>query len=413
MTFRKHGTISGGWMALVVPFVFAAACGNSAEDCAETQTCISPGDEGGEANGGSSGTSSGGAGKGGVGGKGGASGASSGGKGGSSGTGGSGGTSGMAGVGGDDSGDAPSVVSVTVDGVVETEDVDTSAELVIEFSEPMAADTLTTDAISVTVAGHRIAGELTVNDPTHATFTPLERYYLLGAHTLGVTTDVTDEGGTALADNYEFSFRAREGAWTNLPNQTPAPLPDDVRDIHPVLGADGSGNVLVVWVVPPDTLKARWYRQGGGWEAVETLSSTLSFCGRSGCIRRRRARSGRSAGIFASSSLSGIWLALGAGRVTEYLVRAKSYSSGFTAGTARARQRRSREHHLPTGAGIRRAGLHGSLDPDGNGREHSLVEQAAQRNVAQSRATKPHEPRTRRTRRPLGSPAISREISCC
>ena len=163
-------------------------------------------------------------------------------------------------------------MSVLIDGGVETEDVETNATLEIEFSEPIAEDTLTTGTIHVTVAGHEIAGEVAVNDATHATFTPLERYYLLGEHMLTVTTDVTDVDGTALEEDYEFSFRVREGAWTHMPSVTPDPLPNaGVDPLLPALGVDGAGNVLVAWAGVPTGVYARWYRQDTGWGQIETL----------------------------------------------------------------------------------------------------------------------------------------------
>ncbi len=281
MSPRKRVVGSGRLLWLFVPVAWAVACGDSTEDCNETQTCITPNaGEGGEANGGAAGTS-----RGGTSGNGGRGGASSGDSG-SSGSGGAqGGVAGSgasgaagAGMGGDDGGDAPTVVSVTLDGSDATEDVDVYAELVIEFSEAISEDTLTTDSVHVNVGGHEILGEVTVDDATHAIFTPLERYYLTAEHTLTVTTDVTDTGGTALEEDYELAFTVRDGVWTHAVSQPPEPLPNTDPQMKAAMGVDGQGNVLVAWAERPSSFYARWYRQGSGWEAVQPLSTSLSIC---------------------------------------------------------------------------------------------------------------------------------------
>jgi hypothetical protein len=268
------------------------ACGDSTEDCEETQTCIDSGENGGEAGGGNGGTTSGASGTAGNAGSGGDSGGASGtgtggGTGGSGGAGnGQGGDSGAAGAGtgGEDGDPAPTVVSVTIGGGTDTVDVDVYDELVIEFSEAISEDTLTTDSISIVVAGHTIAGEVTVDDATHATFTPLERYWLTAEHTLTVTTDVTDTGGTALEQDYALDFTVRDGAWTHMPTMTPAPLPNTDEQMKAAVAVDGQGNILVAWAKRPPVdgmpgwFYARWYRQGSGWEPVTTLSSSLSIC---------------------------------------------------------------------------------------------------------------------------------------
>lgn len=263
---------------LVVPVVWVIACGDSTEDCNETQTCPGPSSQGGEAGGGDGGTS-GSSSTGGNGGQGGStagSGSGARGGGGSAGNGSSGAAG--AGTGGEGGDPAPTVVSVTLDGSEETEDIDVDAELVIEFSEAIDAGTLSADSVFVTVAGHEIAGDVTVDDATHATFTPLERYYLTAEHTLTVTTDVTDVTGTALEEDYELGFTVRDGAWTHPVAQPPGALPNTDEQLKAAVAADGAGNVLVAWATRPSSFYARWYRQGSGWEAVETLSSGLSIC---------------------------------------------------------------------------------------------------------------------------------------
>ena len=161
----------------------------------------------------------------------------------------------------------PAVESVTpVDG---EDDIDVDATISIEFSERLDSDTVSSDSIRVTVNGTAIAGEVSYDDETTVTFSPSERFYLGGSHTVTVTTDVTDAAGAALLEPFESAFTVRDGTWGAL-----GALPDTASVTMPVVTAVGAGDLLVAWSSATG-LVTRWFHSTGGWGDVEPLSDCL------------------------------------------------------------------------------------------------------------------------------------------
>ncbi|MET0410273.1 MAG: Ig-like domain-containing protein [Polyangiaceae bacterium] len=76
------------------------------------------------------------------------------------------------------------------------------------FSEEMASDTLDTDTFLVTAGGLAVAGAVLYDGASKiATFTPSLPFQADAEHTATITSGVTDEGGTALAANFTWTFR--------------------------------------------------------------------------------------------------------------------------------------------------------------------------------------------------------------
>jgi len=286
--------------------LFAAAC-SSGLPCEQTQTCRAPNGKGGagNANGGtsgSSGTSNGGHGNsasgssgtgGGSGdttnggapddGNGGSGNRSSGGSGnrasggtnasnggttgsGASGSGARGGSNAaQAGEGGSVENNPPPTV-VTVTPADQTKNVDIDATVSVEFSESLAADTVSADTVQLIWNGMPVDAAVTYSDSTHkVAITPSGPLALLGTYTVAVNHAVTDVDGAGLAADFSSSFQVRDGAWSAV-----EPFPAGIGNIS--FATDATGNTLLAGH-NSSAGQAKLRDRGGTWSDAVTIST--------------------------------------------------------------------------------------------------------------------------------------------
>ncbi len=228
-------------VTLLLSGVAAAACGDDAKPCEETQTCIhTSAGEGGEDGGNTGGATTGGTG--GMSGRGGSSGGSTGGSaasGGDPGGGGSSGqgTSGDAGAGGMDD-EAPTVVSFTpAHGM---SDVERDIEVTAELSEAIAPPTVTSASVTLEGPDGEVPGTVTVDDNV-ITFVPDHALALLATYTFTLDDAITDLAGNPLARSESAEFSVREGAFG-----APAhPFGTTVRRVVRAIDSNAFGDVVI------------------------------------------------------------------------------------------------------------------------------------------------------------------------
>lgn len=259
--------------------VIGCADGFGSSDCKASRTCIASGDaaavgEAGDApgSGAKNGRGAGGDGSGAV--DGGtatdAGGAASGGDGRDAGGAGDGDGEEVAGAGGggrtDSANPPPTVVSVTpFDGAAA---VEPGASVVIKFSEPLDAKTVTAANIRLLDGTTPVSGKL-VHANSTVTFTPTAPLALLAPYTVSVTTGVTDEAGAALPSAYTSAFSIREGAWKTIDVAT-----DKLNSLSDTLPISSAGNVLVAWSGAAGAqcpVSARWFLRGAGVSTAQSF----------------------------------------------------------------------------------------------------------------------------------------------
>jgi hypothetical protein len=107
----------------------------------------------------------------------------------------------------------PAVVMVTPQD--QAVDVPLDSEIVIEFSEPLDPDSVTSKTIQILDGTTEVPGQLAYADGT-VRFTPDAELALVGPYTITVSTDVTDVEGAPLLDEFTAQFSTRDGAWTTI-----------------------------------------------------------------------------------------------------------------------------------------------------------------------------------------------------
>lgn len=118
--------------------------------------------------------------------------------------------------GGSGGGGGPEPVTFQVTSILprsSSEDVPLSEVILVTFSKPVDASSLTPDSFRVVAeSGDEIIGTRVVTPlpQTQVRFTPLSGYYPFATHTIEVTTDVLDQTGEPLDKDYAFQFRTEE-----------------------------------------------------------------------------------------------------------------------------------------------------------------------------------------------------------
>ncbi|MCP4113332.1 MAG: hypothetical protein GY749_48680, partial [Desulfobacteraceae bacterium] len=121
----------------------------------------------------------------------------------------------------------PTVNSTSLENGEDNVPVD-SAVIIVNFSEPMESETVTTATFSLTHETDNVAGTVTCNGTT-GTFTPAEFLAYNSVYTVTITTGTKDLAGNPLEDDYTWSF-------TTEPN--PDTTPPTVSSTRPKNGTE-------------------------------------------------------------------------------------------------------------------------------------------------------------------------------
>ena len=170
----------------------------------------------------------------------------------------------------------PTVVAVTPkDSSVDNE---LDAKIVIKFSEPLDATTVTPATIRVLDGKTVVPGVLAPVDNT-VTFTPTSPLALLAPYTVSVTTAVKDAQGAPLLSEYTSEFSTRDGAWKPVD----VVVDRDAWRLSDGLPISSEGDVLVAWAGGDERncpITARWFRRGVAvTTTVFDLATPLNDCG--------------------------------------------------------------------------------------------------------------------------------------
>ncbi len=92
--------------------------------------------------------------------------------------------------------------------------VEPSAPIIVVFSKPIAADTVTSTSFAVSGPGGALAGNLSVDGAT-VTFAPSDTFALLAPYTITLTTDIHANDQTALPAAQMLKFTTRDGIWSD------------------------------------------------------------------------------------------------------------------------------------------------------------------------------------------------------
>jgi hypothetical protein len=133
----------------------------------------------------------------------------------------------------------PRVVSVTPS--AEGDAAEPNAEIVIEFSEPLDEATVDAESVRIASGDEAVAGTLSYAG-LKATFVPDVPLRLRGEYSVTVSTDVTDEVGAALLEEFSSELKVRDGAWRAIDALT-----GDFNQLAPTMPMTSSGAVLLVW----------------------------------------------------------------------------------------------------------------------------------------------------------------------
>ena len=142
------------------------------------------------------------------------------------------------------------------------------SKIVIEFSEALDPDTVTSATIAITDGVGPVPGKLVYADDK-VTFTPAAPLGLAQSYTVKVTTGVTDDAGAPLLAEATSTFSTRDGVWQSI---------DVVQDvIRDMSAADitASGEVLLSWMGAAGAecpVSARWFLKGAAGGAATVLS---------------------------------------------------------------------------------------------------------------------------------------------
>jgi len=141
-----------------------------------------------------------------------------------------------AGCGGGGGGGAQGPVAFQVTSVLprsSSEDVPLGEEVLVTFSRPVDAASLTPDSFKIVAeSGDAILGirSVTPLPATQVRFTPLSGYYPFATHTIEVTTAVKDQNGDPLDKDYNFQFRT-EPEGPVLPKQAQVESKGDALNV--------------------------------------------------------------------------------------------------------------------------------------------------------------------------------------
>lgn len=136
-------------------------------------------------------------------------------------------------------GDAPPrVVSVTPGH--ESEGAEPDAPIVLEFSEALNPESVTSDCVQLLDGEASVPGKLSYEDGV-ATFLPDTRLRLRASYDVVVCETVTDEAGTPLVEPFQSTFSVRDGEWHSLD------IPAEFYSMAAYSPMTASGAILLAW----------------------------------------------------------------------------------------------------------------------------------------------------------------------
>lgn len=151
-------------------------------------------------------------------------------------------------------------------------DVDILEPIVLVFSEPMDAASVTTDSLTVEAGGARVEGAVSCAGEL-CTFQATRPLPYREAVRVTVSTAVRDVAGRPLASAYTLNFTTRGRQWSASPAQVQTVRPGLVPDV----AVDGQGAALAVWVQGGADGTFRPYAARrpphGAWSAPQVLDT--------------------------------------------------------------------------------------------------------------------------------------------
>jgi hypothetical protein len=151
----------------------------------------------------------------------------------------------------------PTVISVSPKD--QAVDVEPDTRVVIEFSEPLDAKTITPSTIEIKDGETVVPGMLEYQDGK-VTFTPSSPLALLAPYTVNVGVGVKDKDGTPLLEKASSAFTIRDGAWTTIDA-----VKDRISTLAPSMPMAADGSSLLAWsgtVGSNCPVSARWFASG-------------------------------------------------------------------------------------------------------------------------------------------------------
>lgn len=151
-----------------------------------------------------------------------------------------------------------------------------TSAIVLTFSEPLLAASVTADSVQVKdAAGATLPGTLSYQNAV-VRFVPNARLTLEATYAVSVSTDVQDTEGTGLDGAFASSFVVRPGAWSTEGTLSTTAMGNGA----PVLASDGKGRALAVWArlqkagsVLHDIV-GKLYTPGQGWGPEVIIDSS-------------------------------------------------------------------------------------------------------------------------------------------
>ena len=174
---------------------------------------------------------------------------------------------------------APNILQVSP--ANETQDVESSSDIQVIFSEDMLATSFDDNIFTLQSAGKNAAFDMAFDELSRqATFTPLSALGPLRTYDISLSNTVTDLSGNPLASGTSWSFSTKEGEW-----QSPLLLsnPENAYiSYHHQLAENPQGQKAAVWAIyAPATesiaqvreLHSSVYQKDTGWSDVVTLNN--------------------------------------------------------------------------------------------------------------------------------------------
>jgi Bacterial Ig-like domain len=193
---------------------------------------------------------------------------------------------------------------------------DPDGNIVIEFSEPLLASTVSNASIKILDGDVEVEGTVKYAD-SKVTFTPAVPLYFLEGYKVSVASTVADVDGVAMLAPFTSTFTTRDGAWKTIDA-----VADDVTAFANALPISEAGNVLLAWhgsVGAKCPASAQLFRFAAGvgtakaFDANDTVCSDVAAAGNAAGVGAVLWRvPGASAGELAQQLRKGAWQATNA-----------------------------------------------------------------------------------------------------
>jgi hypothetical protein len=173
----------------------------------------------------------------------------------------------------------PPPVVIAISPADATSGVEPDSDIIITFSEPLDAETVTLESIRVLDGEQVVSGTLT-QDADTVTFTADLPFALLAEYSVSVDTSVKDLDGASLLEAYASAFSVRDGEW-----REPVLVTDNAWSFSDTLPITEAGDVLVAWAAmdPPTSytrpVGVNWFHQGQPLSPTPTFLTDLeAYC---------------------------------------------------------------------------------------------------------------------------------------